>query len=523
MGIRWFLLLPLKKRVIGAVLFVAVASYFASFFLKNDVVVAPEEVLNMPAVEVLSVGALSESGAPLSLPGEVKSRSEANIKTEASGRVIHVYKKIGDAVLAGEVIAEIENAREVAALEQAKAVLAQAQASQNISEISLGSSELLLGEARNSAVNTLRSTYDGVEDAIRNKIDPMFSNPDTPNPSFNVQSSNNQLVTDLNFTRLKMQALLSAEKKRRDSLAVGNDLLAEIKMTENELAEVKKFIDLVNATLNLGLATTGIPQATIDAHKVVASAARTSWGSLVANISTTKDNLTAKTAQYETARKQGGSGLSGTTTSDAAVAQAQSGVQLARVALEKTIVRSPIFGTVNSLPITEGDFVSALQPAATVSNNAALEIVAYITSLDSREVVVGNAVQIQGTAKGVVTRVAPALDPLTKKIEVRIGVSEGIESLLNGQSVSLMIARSKDVGGGAKDPLAALSIPIASLKITPDGPVVFTVEGGVLIEHAVKLGALLGDRVVVTEGLTRSMEIVKDARGLKNGQVVLIK
>lgn len=520
---NWFLSLSPKKRLTVTVLLIGVVFIVGFNLFKKSTEVIVEASSDIRVVEVLSAGALGTNSAPLALFGDVKSRSEANIKTEASGRVAHVYKKIGDQVSAGEIIADIENSRELASIAQAQALLAQAMASQNISQISQGSTSDFLKEARNNAVNSLRSTYDGIEDAIRNKIDPMFVNPQKEHPEFIFTSSNSQLSNDINLGRAKLQAILVAEQNRRSVLSADNDLLAEIKLTESELFEVKKFVDMLNAILTIGIPTQSAPQALLDANKLVATGVRTSWTGIMAGLSGTKDNLTAKTAQAEIAQKQGSSTMGAVTTSEAGVAQAESVVSLAKVALEKTIIRSPIFGTINSLPITQGDFVSPFQPAATVSNNGALEVVAYVSDSDSRAIAVGNTVKIKSTAEGVVTRIAPALDPLTKKIEVRIGVSKGLESLLNGESVNLTITRSKDVVKTGTKNDAPISIPIVSLKITPDGPVVFTVEGGVLKQHFVKVGALLGDRIVIMSGLSASMEIVTDARGLKDLQKVQVK
>lgn len=442
-------------------------------------------------VEILSVGTLSRGGTPLTFSGQVTSRSEANIRTESSGRVTRVHKRLGDAIFAGEIIAEIENAREVAAIGQARAFLAQAKASQNISEINEQSAEILLKETRTSVQNTLRSTYDGIEDAIRNKIDPMFSNPESPSPEFTIKSGNSQFGIDLNFARLKIQSILVAEEKRRGNLSPDNNLLEEMRLTESELTEIKKLIDLVNAVLNNGIATQGATQATIDAHKAIASGVRTSWTALVANISVAKDNFTAKTTQLQVAQKQGKSDIATPTISEASIAQAESSVEIAKVALEKTIIRSPISGTLNSLPVKQGDFVSQLQNAATVSNNGALEIIAYISDMERREIAVGSSLKIQDTAEGTVTRMAPALDPLTKKIEIRIGVLKGLETLLNGQSVNLSISRSKELSTISSSKNRAISIPIVSLKIIPDGPVVFTVEKNIIKSNPVKIGAFL--------------------------------
>ena len=59
--------------------------------------------------------------------------------------------------------------------------------------------------------------------------------------------------------------------------------------------------------------------------------------------------------------------------------------------------------------------------------------------------------------------------------------------------------------------------------MTPTGALVFTVNTENLLEsHIVTLGALLGNDIVITGGITRDMEIVIDARGLKEGMEVTV-
>ena len=116
-------------------------------------------------------------------------------------------------------------------------------------------------------------------------------------------------------------------------------------------------------------------------------------------------------------------------------------------------------------------------------------MVAYGTEEDMRQLSVGAKVSIGETASGVVTKVASALDPRTKKIE----------------------------------------IPISALKITPQGSFVFTVVEststpyeGVLVSHKVTEGALLGDKIQILEGVTPEMILVTDVRGLQAGKTVTI-
>ena len=67
-------------------------------------------------------------------------------------------------------------------------------------------------------------------------------------------------------------------------------------------------------------------------------------------------------------------------------------------------------------------------------------------------------------------------------------------------------------------------VPLSALKITPDGAAVFTVTvDGKLEAVPVIKGQLFGDNIEITSGISKDTRIVTDARGLKNGQVVLIK
>ena len=87
------------------------------------------------------------------------------------------------------------------------------------------------------------------------------------------------------------------------------------------------------------------------------------------------------------------------------------------------------------MSIKTGDFISPFTEIAVVSNNGALEVLAYATEDDAASLSVGNSVSLEKNVTGVITRIAPALDPRTKKIEVRIGITSGTGALINGQSV----------------------------------------------------------------------------------------
>jgi multidrug efflux pump subunit AcrA (membrane-fusion protein) len=133
---------------------------------------------------------------------------------------------------------------------------------------------------------------------------------------------------------------------------------------------------------------------------------------------------------------------------------------------------------------------------------------------------VGDKVTIEGGSEGAVTKIAQALDPRTHKIEVKIGITkEGLTKLTNGASVRIDLKRSTPTTPGD----STIKIPLAAVKITPQGAFVFGLSNdNTLVAHKIEMGALLGDQVVVISGITTDMNIVTDARGLKEGMPVII-
>ncbi|OGG50627.1 hypothetical protein A3C18_03955 [Candidatus Kaiserbacteria bacterium RIFCSPHIGHO2_02_FULL_54_11b] len=486
------------------------------------------------SVEIKSVAELANQTSPLSVVGQVSSQSEATVRTEKSGQVVGVYRALGQNVSAGTVVAEISNASERAAVLQAEGVVDAAQA--NLAKVSGGvrteqrailetnvvNAEAALEAARASAVNALLSAYATGDNAIHGTTDKMFTNPGSIAPVFTITSSDSQLTMKIDNTRPQISVYLKRQADTSGTLSPSSDLLSEISTTEGEIRATRAFLDMMISALNKGIPTPSVSLSAIATYLAEAITTRTSLTTTLSALSASTQSITAAKSAVEVARKNLEQGIAGGQTEDVAAAkaslkQAQGALAAARANLEKSIIRAPISGTINSLSLKRGDYVQMSSPVLTVANNRALEIVAYITENDAREIAVGQKASIDD-ATGVVTHIAPALDPLTKKIEVRIGV-ENAKDLINGQSVLVSIVRTSVVVEDA----SRITIPIAAVKVESDRTTVFSVEGGVLVAHPVVLGALLGERVVVSSGLTPSMRIVTDARGLREGESVEVQ
>lgn len=526
---EWFLELSRVKQ--GAVVIVSllIIMTIGRAITSDD---TAEEIVNLPrAVTLASISQLSSKSSLIPLLGTVTSRSEATVRAETGGGLRVVYKKLGDYVVAGQVIAEFENTGERAAVTSAEGGYEQAKAGRDIARITKGSSDTSLVEAKTSAINTITSTYNTLDDAIRVKSDTLFSNPDNDQIEFLPTVPDQALTLRITRERTAIDKILTERSLRNKSITQDTDILNELTVLESETKQIKSYLEDISNALSKALPNGAFTQPVLEASKASVTNARASVNGSLSSITGSRSALNASITSSAIAKTNSGDGTSASSASaDAQVKSALGNYQSALARLEKTIVRSPISGTLNSISVKTGDYVAPYTEIGVVSNNGALEVVAYGTEEDTKQITIGAKVTIEGGATGVVTKVAQALDPRTKKMEVRVGITSGAQTLVNGQSTRISIVRPTAL---IQSTSSKIEIPIAALKITPQGSFVFTVtksassteeqEEGLLVAHKVTEGALLGDKIQILEGVTSDMIIVTDARGLKEGKLVTIK
>lgn len=472
-------------------------------------------------VKVESISSLLATKSDFPLVGEVTSVSEATIRSETGGKLTRVYKKLGDAVDAGGIIAEFENSGERAAVLQAEGAYEQAKSSRDIARLNSGQAGTSLIDTKSQALNTLSNAYSSMDDAVRGKTDSAFTSPTFNEVKFILSIPDANLSTSLESKRRLIEKTLRVRESEIKSLTQTSDLVSELQEVQQEAQMIKLYLDDLYTAYSKALPDATYTQAVIDLGKSNTQGARQSVIATISALVSAKSSLTASVTANQVAGA--GSQSSGTLASaDAQVKQALGAYNAALSRLEKTIIRSPIRGTLNSLSITTGDYIGSFTQVAVVSNNGALEVLSFVTEDDAKRITIGSLATINGTVKGVVTRIASAIDPTTKKIEIRIGIQDARSSLTNGQSVQIVIAKNtiKEITDKSSGPIV---IPLSALKLTPRGANVFTVSASsTLIALPVKEGAILGEQIQILSGLTGEEIIVVDARGLKEGLVVEI-
>lgn len=485
-------------------------------------------------VQVASVGSLSSQTGPLPVTGKVTSLSRATILSVSSGEIVSLSRAIGDRVGAGAVIAQFENSSQRAAVLQAEGAYEGAQAAlakasgttaQN-SSITSAQADTTVQNAKLSAQAALQSAYASLDDAVHAKADLLFSSPRAAQPmlvQFTIPDS--QLVITVQDERGKLEKILTDARALTSSQGETNAGIASMTAYAQTILT---FMNDLSQAVNQAVPNQFVSAATISTDQTATAAARTEVVAAMASLTSAKNTYDAAVASSQSAANSASGGSQNDiSAAQANVKQAQGALNAAKANLEKTIIRSPISGTIVSLPITKGDYVPSFSTVAEVSNPGALFVDTHVTPGDALTLAVGNKATIDTDTTGVITFIAPALDPATGKIEVKIGVTGSQGALTDGETVTVALERTRagttNASASQKGVPAGIVIPIASAKMTPDGPVVFTVTASsTLVSHPVVFGPIRGNQVTVTSGLSFDMAIVTDARGLSDGQSVVV-
>lgn len=499
------------------------------FFARTSASETPESVTH---VQLASVSSLSDQAGPLQVTGDVTSMNHATVLAQSAGEIVHLYRALGDRVSAGDIIATFENSSQQAALVQAQGAYDAAQAAlakttgANASNSTINSAQAAqsLENTQLSALTALQSAYASLDDAIRTKTDTLFSNPQSSPTLLPFTIPNNQLVVNIQNTRLSLAQTLNHAQALANASSSA-DIDATINSMIGDAQTVQDYLNNMVMAMNQAVPNQVQPAATIAAGQASAGAARSEVIGAITSLTSAKNAYDAGQASVQTTSNTAGSGLeSDIAASQANVKSALGSLDAAQAALAKTIIRSPISGLIVSLPITQGTYISQFAQVAQISNPGALEVDSYVTSDDAKTLAIGGKAAISDSGTGVITFIAPALDPATGKIQVKIGLTGGESDLTDGETVSVSLDRSA-LGAkhaGASSSQNTITIPIAAAKITPTGPIVFTVSSSTLVAHAITLGSVISDRVNVVSGLTPEMDIVKDARGLTDGETVVV-
>jgi HlyD family secretion protein len=209
----------------------------------------------------------------------------------------------------------------------------------------------------------------------------------------------------------------------------------------------------------------------------------------------------------------------------AQVNDARASVAAAQNSYANANIRSPLFGTVYSIPVSTYDFVSAGEDLMDVADLNRIQVRAYFDEPEIGKLAVGQAVKIVWDAKptqtwhGHISRAPSTVITYgTRNVgECIITVDDAQGDLLPNTNVTVTVTTSQRFN--------VLSVPREALHTEGTSDYVFRVVQGKLVRTPVQVGALNLTRVEILNGLTEKDTVALNAtsnRDLSNGLAVKI-
>ncbi|MDJ0764518.1 MAG: efflux RND transporter periplasmic adaptor subunit [Myxococcota bacterium] len=203
-----------------------------------------------------------------------------------------------------------------------------------------------------------------------------------------------------------------------------------------------------------------------------------------------------------------------------ALATAKAGLDIAKNAMDKSVVRSNIRGVVTEKQVDTAEYVAPGMPMYRIVDHSTIVIEAelpetQVSLIQNNAAVTVTFGALGETRDGTVDAILPMADPVSKTFTARIKVDNSDLSILVGMSATVRIAAqiNKDV----------VVVPQDVVVENKTGRSVFVVENGIAIERPVRLGAVEGDRVAIVDGVMPGESLVTlGHRDLSDGQPVRI-
>lgn len=187
------------------------------------------------------------------------------------------------------------------------------------------------------------------------------------------------------------------------------------------------------------------------------------------------------------------------------LAQIEGQADIAAVNLEGTEITSPINGILLDKYIEEGNYVNPGQKVVRVGDMSKIEVIVSLTAEELSFVKLGQNVQIEAPGgiktTGKITKVMAALDPQTKKIDVKIVIPNKDNKFVAGMFADVKFTEAqKDAAG--------IFVPFKSIIFESDGAYVYIIENNKAIEKAVKLGQISGNELEIIDGLSLGDKVI---------------
>lgn len=461
----------------------------------------------------------------VSATGTTKPLENIVLGFEKSGVVKNVLVSAGDKIKSGQILAELDSAElqsslaeSLAGLNAEKTKLNSLQRGARPEEIQIAKTSFEkavqdLGNDYAGAPDVARDAYIKTEDAVRNQIIQLISNPDS-NPQLTFNVSDFQISADIPLKRQKTGAELNAWKNEIAAINAASSQNDINELIAAAAVHSATALDLLNRLMDALAKAADLNSAVLAAYQTSVTAARTSVNTSLTNIKIRQQKiasqkLTVKQLEDELNLKLAGADPEEIKTQEALVEKAAANVKNIETQISKTSLRSSIDGIITKQDAKTGEIAIANSPLITIINEENFEIEANIPEVDIGKIKTGNPVKIAfdafpaETFLGKVSYIDPAETIIDGVVnyKIKIFLDRPDSRLKSGLTAGLAIETQRKTG--------ILILPQSAIIEKDSGDFVKVLENSKEKELPVALGI---------RGQNGDIEIVS---GLENGQEVL--
>jgi RND family efflux transporter MFP subunit len=422
------------------------------------------------------------------LLGQVEAGEKATLSPQIDGTVKQVLVKEGDRITEGMIVAILDDADVKLALAEAKAKLAQAQS--NLDRLQVGTRSEII-EQREAELQGAQARE---EEAQANLNSLIALQPD--------------LIAQ---RRAELESAKTREEEAQDNLTRIRSLSQEGAISERALVEAQSGID--TARSERLKAESALKAQETQSYQDIAEAR--------ANLDNIRNERLG--LQASLAEAKAGPTIEEIEAQKGLVNLAQANVAQAELALQRTKIKAPFSGIIQSRELDSGDYVQINDSLLTLVSDRSLDIFLEIPENLSGQVSKGMTVSLFARAlpnwqrKTVITAVIPSADSASRRQLVRVTLDNPPPELLPGMAIQADLEIPIAVNDG-------FVIPRDALTRRGNKWLLFTVEDNQAQQLEVEMVSDLGAEVIVTNPqleLGQSV-VVKGGDGLKDDSPVKV-
>ena len=200
------------------------------------------------------------------------------------------------------------------------------------------------------------------------------------------------------------------------------------------------------------------------------------------------------------------------------VSQSQAGLQTAKIAYEKTIIKAPISGLVVSKKINDGDYVSNGKVVAQIVGGGKLQTTVSLSGSQIGRIRSGDdvAIEIDGeNHAGEIVSFSPVANSANERFDVLIKTVDEVSGKANRSgkiSLKLYLDEAKE---------NVFFVPLEAVNIGQRKTVTFVIAEGKAVGKEIETGEVIGTQIEVLGGLSKGDEvIIENSRNIQEGQSV---